>query len=394
MSTPPPRLFVSHSHTDHEFSVRLVEDLRRVLGDESAVWYDARGGLKGGDAWWRTIVQEITSRSVFLVVLSTKAMESPWVQDEIDLAWRERNSPRRMRIIPLLRHACAIRPDLRSLHIIDFQPSRDYNMTLQELLSALGVGKPQASQQPTSQPERNLLSRMMPQVEAAFTAQDWPDVIRKSAYLLKHSSEDIPASLYHWYGLALQQQGQFQQAQGALEMALVLVTEREQRLHMLQSYADLLIGQERWDEVLPLAHEALRLMPNDPNWSQLQELAQAHGKTKQEWFKQGNAHHASKEYEKAIADYDRAIALDPNDANAYHNRGLAYRNINEYHKAIADYDRAIALDPDYRNAYHNRGLTYYNLNEYQKAIADYDRAIALDPNFALAKENRKQLIEH
>ena len=43
------RIFVSHSHKDNDFGFKLVQDLRRVLGDETAVWYDARGGLHGGD---------------------------------------------------------------------------------------------------------------------------------------------------------------------------------------------------------------------------------------------------------------------------------------------------------------------------------------------------------
>jgi hypothetical protein len=60
----PARIFVSHSHQDNAFGVRLVQDLRAALGgDEAAVWYDASGGLHGGDEWWRKIVAEITSAS-------------------------------------------------------------------------------------------------------------------------------------------------------------------------------------------------------------------------------------------------------------------------------------------------------------------------------------------
>jgi len=54
MSTSP-RIFISHSSKDDDFGTQLVEDLRRVLGDEDAVWYDSQGGLRGGDAWWHKI---------------------------------------------------------------------------------------------------------------------------------------------------------------------------------------------------------------------------------------------------------------------------------------------------------------------------------------------------
>jgi hypothetical protein len=72
------RIFVSHSHKDNDFGVRLVEDLRTALGGgDETVWYDASGGLHGGDAWWRTIVAEIKARPVFIVVASPESMASP-----------------------------------------------------------------------------------------------------------------------------------------------------------------------------------------------------------------------------------------------------------------------------------------------------------------------------
>ncbi len=43
-------------------------------------------------------------------------------------------------------------------------------------------------------------------------------------------------------------------------------------------------------------------------------------------------------YDKAIADLDQAIALQPNFAAAYTNRGIAYRGKGAYDRAIADHD--------------------------------------------------------
>ena len=67
---------------------------------------------------------------------------------------------------------------------------------------------------------------------------------------------------------------------------------------------------------------------------------------------------------------------------AYNGRGMAYGSMDEDDKAIADFGRAIAIDPNNADVYHNRGFTYSVLGEYAKAIADYDRAIAIDPNDA------------
>ena len=94
------------------------------------------------------------------------------------------------------------------------------------------------------------------------------------------------------------------------------------------------------------------------------------------------------DYAAAIANYDRAIALDPDDPAAYHGRGIAKDAQGDYAGAIADFDRAIALDPDGADAYHNRGVTKAEQGDYAGAIADYDRVIALDSDNVAVYDDR------
>ncbi len=94
------------------------------------------------------------------------------------------------------------------------------------------------------------------------------------------------------------------------------------------------------------------------------------------------------DYAAAVAYYDRAIALDPDYAAAYHSRGIAKDAQGDYAGAIADYDRAIALAPDDADAYHNRGVTKFEQEDYAGAIADYDRVIALDPDNVAVYDDR------
>ena len=81
-----PTVFVSHSHLDNAFGLRLIADLRARLSTE-AVWYDVSGGLHGGDEWWREIVRQITARDIFLVILSPNALASDWVPREMAMAY-------------------------------------------------------------------------------------------------------------------------------------------------------------------------------------------------------------------------------------------------------------------------------------------------------------------
>lgn len=230
----PARLFISHSHVDNTFGVRLAEDLRRTLGDEHAVWYDISGGLHGGDAWWRKIVQEIAARPIFLVVLSPDAMESRWVNDEIDLAWNLKNTPEGKTIIPVLYRDCQPRADLRTRHIISFLPPRSYETALAETLAALGLTTPVAmamSPQPQAIPKSpassarassDIVEQFAPQIAAAYTQLDWPDVIRKAEFLIRHAPDRVTAPLYRMLGVALLEDGAAQRGRNALDTALAL----------------------------------------------------------------------------------------------------------------------------------------------------------------------------
>jgi tetratricopeptide (TPR) repeat protein len=95
----------------------------------------------------------------------------------------------------------------------------------------------------------------------------------------------------------------------------------------------------------------------------------------------------------ALADYSRAIQLDPNLADAYNNRGVLKKDkLNDTPGALADYNRAIQLAPNLADAYNNRGvLKYEKLNDTPGALADYNRAIQLAPNLAAAYTNRGNL---
>ena len=72
----------------------------------------------------------------------------------------------------------------------------------------------------------------------------------------------------------------------------------------------------------------------------------------------------------AIEDYDEAVALKPDYAEAYNNRGIAYGEKGEHAWAIQDYDEAIALKPDLAGTYYPRGVTWLFLREWEKARSD------------------------
>lgn len=109
------------------------------------------------------------------------------------------------------------------------------------------------------------------------------------------------------------------------------------------------------------------------------------------YYNRGNTHRVLQQHTAALADFDRAIQLDPGYGIAYTGRGNTYADRQQHRAALADFDRAVKLDPNDANGYNNRGNTYAALQQYKAALVDFNRAIELDPKFSTAYANRGNL---
>ena len=72
----------------------------------------------------------------------------------------------------------------------------------------------------------------------------------------------------------------------------------------------------------------------------------------------GWAYEEKREFDKAIADLNEAIRLDPKDATVYGSRGWVYVEKRDFDRAVADYGEAIRLGPKDAAAYRGRGCVY------------------------------------
>jgi tetratricopeptide (TPR) repeat protein len=81
--------------------------------------------------------------------------------------------------------------------------------------------------------------------------------------------------------------------------------------------------------------------------------------------------------DKAISDYDTVIRLNPNFAEAYYDRAIAYGLMGDYKQSIRDSSEAIRLNPNDADFYYNRAANFQSIGSLEKAIADYNEAIHL-----------------
>jgi tetratricopeptide (TPR) repeat protein len=86
--------------------------------------------------------------------------------------------------------------------------------------------------------------------------------------------------------------------------------------------------------------------------------------------------------ERALADYDEAIRLNPRLAVAYDGRAYVRIAMQELDRALADFDEAIRIDERYANAYYGRASVRFGVRDFERALADFSEAIRLDPSVA------------
>ncbi|MBR6490148.1 MAG: tetratricopeptide repeat protein, partial [Muribaculaceae bacterium] len=99
-----------------------------------------------------------------------------------------------------------------------------------------------------------------------------------------------------------------------------------------------------------------------------------------------------KDSEKALADIDEAIKLEPNNAGYYINRSYLRYQLNDIRGTMADLDYAISLDPNNITAHYNRALLLSEVGANNKAIEDYDFVLERDPDNYPAFYNRTMML--
>jgi tetratricopeptide (TPR) repeat protein len=123
--------------------------------------------------------------------------------------------------------------------------------------------------------------------------------------------------------------------------------------------------QGRVEEALVDYDAALRLKPDGALYNSRAKL----------YFNQ-------QKYDKAMIDYNRAIATDSTEGEFYINRGAVFALTGQLDLALRDFNKGLELDPDHANGYKNRSLVYQSFREWQKSIDDITIYLKMHPEDA------------
>jgi len=97
--------------------------------------------------------------------------------------------------------------------------------------------------------------------------------------------------------------------------------------------------------------------------------------------------------EEALAEFDKAITIDPHHAEALYNRGLLYQRERQHRLAVDDFSSASGLTPQRAEPLLARAISYLAMDKLKEAAADLDEAVQADPQNALAWSSRGQAYE-
>ena len=188
---------------------------------------------------------------------------------------------------------------------------------------------------------------------------------------------------------------------------IIALTQWGQRVAILEFYkGDLKLEAKQYRQAIDFYNNGLKKLPNtrgqirnfEQVWlkkakaqRQLNEFQAAletcskalkYYKSPQLWNCKALTFYSLKRYESAIAAYNQAIKIAPENVWLWNNRGEAYTRLQQYERAIFDFNKAVELDPSRSYVpWNNLGKLYYQQQEYQKAIAAYLEALAVKSDY-------------
>lgn len=117
------------------------------------------------------------------------------------------------------------------------------------------------------------------------------------------------------------------------------------------------------------------------------DLAEAHFRLGLAYDTLNKAEEAEAEYKKAIEGYKKYLSDHPDDFEAHYALGQTYANLHQYSDAIREYRQAIRLKEDDADMYFDLGMAQMRLAQYSEAASSFTKSLEIDPDNYRAEES-------
>jgi len=112
------------------------------------------------------------------------------------------------------------------------------------------------------------------------------------------------------------------------------------------------------------------------------------------WVALGNDYFDTHQPQLAVDAYAKALELKPDDPDVLTDQGVMYRELKEYDRAVANFEKANQINPRHLQSAYNAGVVYgFDLHNLPKATEAFNRVIATDPNSPQAIQARTNMLE-
>lgn len=106
------------------------------------------------------------------------------------------------------------------------------------------------------------------------------------------------------------------------------------------------------------------------------------------WYHRGQVFCTAKKFDEAIACYNKALELSPNDPIIWRRKGFALLKAGRYTEADTSFGKALSIDPGNAKTWQRKAYTLLCLGKHKGAMNCCETALTLDPSYTLAWQNR------
>jgi tetratricopeptide (TPR) repeat protein len=97
------------------------------------------------------------------------------------------------------------------------------------------------------------------------------------------------------------------------------------------------------------------------------------------WYNRAVVLRNEGKFDEALEAYDKAIELDPQDAEAKIDKGLTFLAMGRFNESLASFDEALAIEPNSSYTWIEKGLVLSRMEQFNESLKAYEEALRMDP---------------